>query len=230
MPNTPDILPAGAEASVVSGLQRLNSNPELISEQLGDITDRETKTSRLSDDQQQEVAANEEQGRQAGNQLRRSAKGALKKINDIFDGESGEKFTEQDREQAEKSPPRLPTFPITISIFALIKDILDVPENLSAVAAGLATLTSIPISLIILKWVWEKTAGGTAGGWLKKKMIRWVWMKYIGAVIIEFIPFINFVPTYTIFILMTHRKEIKLVRGMKQIMEKIRHRKKLLHA
>ncbi len=107
-----------------------------------------------------------------------------------------------------KNTPTEPSFPFIMVTLAVIKDILDIPGELSIIGIVATTILSVFISLILLFWC----LGKLSGGWWKKKIIGWLWTRYIFAVLIEFLPFMKMIPATTIFILMAHNKEKKIVK------------------
>jgi len=144
----------------------------------------------------------------------------LKKIEDSFE-EENEEFDGDDlalmvEDQAEK-----PDFPYMVFIFAIIKDCLDVMANLTIIGILFVWPLSIIFALGLFMWVF----GRMGGGWWKKRIIRWVWNRYMLTIVIEFIPFLQMIPANTIFILMVHNKETKIVKLMNEALEQIHNLK-----
>ncbi len=112
----------------------------------------------------------------------------------------------------------MPTFPIFILIAALFKDILDIPTNLSLVAALLSSIFGFFLSMIIFFWIFGKMNGK----WWKKRLIKWLWKRYVLAMIVEMLPGISLVPLATIFVLMAHYREKKIVILANKALEALR--------
>jgi len=106
-----------------------------------------------------------------------------------------------------QGPPEKPQFPVMIASMAVLKDILD---SIDATGFGIivTTFTTIGISLVIALWM----LGKMSGGWWKGRMIKWFWNRYLLMFIVEFIPFLKFVPATTVLVLMAHYKETRVVK------------------
>lgn len=140
---------------------------------------------------------------------------AFEQIKQLF----ASKGEELDEEGAAKllggSTPPLPSFPILIVALAVTKDFLDM---MSFTLIGLVFVMPFSIGVAIILMFW--CLGKIHGGWWKKRMIRWLWMRYVIAILIEFIPFVQFIiPATTIFVLMAHYKETKVVQLMNEGLE-----------
>ncbi len=142
-----------------------------------------------------------------------------RKITNLFE-DQGEVFGVE-IEAMLSSIAEKPSFPIFILVFAIIKDILDAPLGLSLIFTILTSILSLFLSLILYMWVSSRLSGGV---W-KRGMIGWMWTRYIAVVLIEFIPLVNIVPAYTIFILMAHNKENKIVQLFNDSLEMIQSAK-----
>lgn len=101
-----------------------------------------------------------------------------------------------------------PSFPYLIFAVAVLKDIVDVVATLSIIGVPFAFALSFPMSLILFIWV----MGKMSGGWWKKMLIRGILVRLGITIGIEFIPGVNIIPTTTVFILMTHYREKKVVK------------------
>lgn len=141
---------------------------------------------------------------------------ALARIRSIFE-KHGEKFAAGDEKKLIASKPSKPKFPAFMLALAAIKDILDIPGDLSVVGIILTTLTSFLIAVTLFIWTWNKISGG----WWKTRLIRWLWIRYVATILIEFIPGIKLVPTNTIFIFMAYKKEAKIVKLFNRALEEL---------
>jgi hypothetical protein len=117
--------------------------------------------------------------------------------------------------KGEKTP--LPPFPYFIFTIAVLKDIVDVIATITVVGIVLSMALSFLFALILFMW----TMGKMSGGWWKKKLINYILVRYGITIIIEFIPGVNIIPTTTIFILMAHYRETKIVKLMNLALEKM---------
>lgn len=113
--------------------------------------------------------------------------------------------------------PKAPQFPFIIVLMAIFKDIVDF-LNLTLVGAPIPVVAAFIVGIVLFFWV----LGKASGGWWKKKLIKWLWNRYIVALLIEFIPFINMVPATTIFILLAHYREKKLVKAINFALEQLK--------
>lgn len=124
-----------------------------------------------------------------------------------------------DSETAEKlvteSAPKLPGFPFLWAGLAFIKDALDAIATISVIGIIFTYPLSIGLGVALFLW----TLGKMSGGWWKKAIIRWVWVRFGLVLIIEMIPFVQIIPANTIFILMVHYKETKIVKLLNRGLE-----------
>lgn len=137
--------------------------------------------------------------------------------------EGGETIDDGDMEiiremKTEKVP--LPPFPYFIFSIALLKDIVDVIATITLVGIVLSMALSFLFALILFIW----TMGKMSGGWWKKKLINYILVRYSITIAIEFIPGVNIIPTTTIFILMAHYRETKIVKLLNLALEELHSR------
>lgn len=111
----------------------------------------------------------------------------------------------------------LPPFPMFIFVIAILKDLIDIAD-ITLVGVVITTLLSILFSIILFFWL----IGKVSGKWWKKKVLNWLWKRYIAAIIIEFIPFLKIAPVMTIFVIMAHRRETKVVRAINFALEELK--------
>ena len=122
----------------------------------------------------------------------------LSDLNKELEGnfEIGEELEGEDFEELKVSPPKRPSFPIFIFICAVAKDILDI------ISLGLlGTFTNIIVWIIIRLWLFRKV------NFIQRMLYR----RYVFAWIIEFIPFFNWIPQWSIFVLRAHATEYKKI-------------------
>lgn len=129
----------------------------------------------------------------------------------------GVAYEEGNEELLVKNPPEKPPFPGIILSIALLKDLLDAAE-ITGIGVLITTALSFLIGLVLFLW----TLGKLSGGWWKKKLVRKVFIKYGLAITIEFLPVLKLIPTATIFVLMAHYDETKVVRLLNGALERIR--------
>lgn len=139
---------------------------------------------------------------------------AFDAIGELF-ASRGEKFEDEDAQRLQEAPPSTPGFPFMIAGVSLLKDVLDWPFDVSLVFAIVAWLLSVLMGLILTFW----TFGKISGGWWKKSLIRWLWMRFFIMLGLELIPFVNMIPANTIFVLMAHYKEKKIVKLFDEALE-----------
>lgn len=169
---------------------------------------------------EEEIFRNLEYQRASERSEQLKIEGVFERIREIFKNQNENLENEDEEsllmaeEKAEES-----SFPLIIVIIALLKDVaIDAPLTFSLIGGILSPIFSLVFTVILFFWV----LGKLSGGWWKKKLIRWLWLRYIVAIIIEFIPWINIVPTNTIFILMAHYREKKMVKLFNLALEELR--------
>lgn len=111
----------------------------------------------------------------------------------------------------------LPPFPLFMFIIAILKDLIDIAD-ITLVGIIVTTIVSAIFSVILFFWLFGKVSGK----WWKKKVVGWLWKRYVAAIIIEFIPFLKLAPTMTIFIIMAHRRETKVVKAINFALEELK--------
>ncbi|MBP7811391.1 MAG: hypothetical protein KA054_00945 [Candidatus Moranbacteria bacterium] len=86
---------------------------------------------------------------QANNERQREVEGGvIERVRNIF-RDQGEDFDEDDKRLLSSEPVQKPGFPIIIFTFAVIKDCLDLPLELSIIGIVLTTLLSLLLSAIL---------------------------------------------------------------------------------
>jgi len=139
---------------------------------------------------------------------------AFSRIRELFESKD-EKFEDEDAELLlTKLPPR-PSFPFIILGASITKDILDWPLDLSLILTVVAFFISVAMGLILTFWC----MGKISGGWWKKALIKWLWVRFFTMMAIEIIPFVQLVPANTIFVLMAYYKEKKIVKLFEEALE-----------
>ncbi len=139
------------------------------------------------------------------------------RVREIF-RDGGENFEEGDEKLLVANPPQEPDFPYMIVMMAAMKDLLDIPLELTLIGIIFTTMLSLVLACILFIWC----LGKTSGGWWKQKIIRWIWIRCVATILLEFIPFFKMVPATTIFILMAHFHEKKIVRLFNVALEELR--------
>lgn len=125
---------------------------------------------------------------------------------------------EEDEKLIISDVPKIPPFPFLIVLMAVFKDVIDFLLNLTLIAAPLPVISSFLVGVVLFFWV----LGKASGGWWKKRLIKWLWTRYVITLLIELVPFVNIVPATTIFILMAHYREKKIVRIINGVLEELR--------
>jgi len=152
------------------------------------------------------------------NEQHREIKRIVGRVREIFD-DKGENFEEGDEKLLVAEPAKKPDFPQIIFMAAVMKDLLDIPLELSIIGIILTTMLSFVLSIVLFIWI----LGKLRGGWWKKKIIRWLWIRYVAVIILEFIPFFKIVPATTLFIWMAYKKEKKIVKLFNLALEELRN-------
>lgn len=129
----------------------------------------------------------------------------------------GEKFNVEDVDKIKQTVPPLPPFPTIMVSIAVLKDLTDFPSDATLVGIFLATFLGIVVSLILTIWSWKKMGGW----WWKKYIISWFWKAFVFEVLIEIFPFLQLIPATTILVLMTHYRELKVVKLLNLALDKM---------
>lgn len=140
----------------------------------------------------------------------------IEEIHEIFRNEK-ETFDEENIGNLKHNPPEPVHFPIFIFACALAKDAADVPSTILVVTILISIFLGFVLSFILFLWAFGKMSGG----WWKKAIIRWLWIRLGLVALIEMLPVIQLIPANTIFILMVHYKEKKIVRLFNLALEKM---------
>lgn len=102
----------------------------------------------------------------------------------------------EDVDAAKTERPEKSGFPFLTVFLAVFKDISDIPGEL--LTFGLwGTVTNIVAAVVIFFYLNGRV------GFIKRRLYR----KYIFAMIIEFIPFLNWIPQSTFFVIRAHATE-----------------------
>ncbi len=125
-------------------------------------------------------------------------------------------FNDGDELLMVKKPPVTPPFPVIIVGLAILKDFLDVLD-VSIIGIIFTTIASILVSIILAFW----TFGRASGGWWKKRLFTWLIKRFLIMLGLELVPFFKIIPATTIFILMAHYREKKLVKIANLVLEEL---------
>ncbi len=155
---------------------------------------------------------------------RKNTRRVINKVRNIFK-DKGENFEDGDEKLLASNPPQKPSFPYIIMMLAISKDLIDIPGDLSGIGIIATTAFSFVISLVLFMWV----LGKLGGGWWKKKIIRWLWKRYVYTIILEFIPGFQIIPATTIFVFMAYHHEKKIVKLLNLALEEFRNAKIFRH-
>lgn len=156
-------------------------------------------------------------------ELNKAINQTLGKVKEIFRKE-GEEFEDSDAKRLAEDPPTHSDFPFMILAVAIAKDALDwVGTGLALTVIGIIVwifvyIVGLVLALVLLMWCFGKTSGG----WWKKRIIRYLWIRYILAMCIELVPGLNVVPANTIFVLMVHYREKKIVKLFNLALEEMK--------
>ncbi len=101
--------------------------------------------------------------------------------------------------------PTKSNFPVIIFSLAVIKDILDVPFDVSVVLVIAASIFSFFIGLVIFFWGFGKTNR------LQRKLFKGFIKRWASMCVVELIPGLQVIPATAIFVLLAHFRETKFV-------------------
>ncbi|MFW5887351.1 MAG: tripartite tricarboxylate transporter TctB family protein [Bacteriovoracia bacterium] len=142
-------------------------------------------------------------------------------IKDIFIGKNSGIITEDDKKEVlyTTDKPNKPIFPIMIMGVAVFKDFIDFIQ-LTGAGIIITILTTLITFVIFFIWMLNKS---TSGGWWKRRLMKVLWKRLsiwlLGAAIIEAIPLLGFLPATSIFVLMVHHEEKKIVKLFNEFLE-----------
>ncbi len=156
---------------------------------------------------------------QATTRHARINKRAIADIRAMFQKE-GEALSDEDLNELttlNAKPATLPDFPFFIVSLAVLKDIIDFGDLL-IVGIVITTALSFVIAVILFFWVLGKTSGGR---W-KKKILKKLFVRLGIVITIEFIPFFKILPVTTVFVLLAHYDETKVVKLINSGLERLR--------
>jgi hypothetical protein len=85
------------------------------------------------------------------------------------------------------------------------------------VTIPVAMIIGIMTSFMLFFWMWGKVKGM----WYKKMILGWAWKRFIITAFAESFPILNIFPGATIFVLMAHFRETKVVRLMNAALDAI---------
>lgn len=157
----------------------------------------------------------EDMAAQAFEQMAEEEQQAFKQVSQLHQKE-GESLSEQDFSQLQtESAKSRPSFPALIFSLALIKDVLDVPLDLTVVAAIFASILSVFCGLALAFWM----LGKMSGAWYKRGMIKWFWRRFALVMVIEFIPGLQLIPANVVLVWMAHNRENKAVQLLNNSLE-----------
>lgn len=130
----------------------------------------------------------------------------LSELNKELGWEGEEALAENDIEEIKANLPQRPSFPIFTFFCALLKDFIDI-----ASLGILGIFTNIIIWIVISVYLWGKV------GFVKKLLYR----RIIFVIILEFIPFINMIPQWSVFVLRGYFGERKKVNQVLEAIESL---------
>lgn len=143
-----------------------------------------------------------------------------KSIQEIFKN-GGEDISDDDIDQITIQKPTAPRFPFIILTLAIIKDLLDFPANLLVIGVPVSMMAAFAMNVVLFFWI----LGKVRFKGFRKRFIRWVLSRAWITALLEMIPFVQIVPVTTIFILMVHFKEKKIVKLFDLALEELRRSK-----
>lgn len=127
----------------------------------------------------------------------------ITEIKELFTDE-GEIFEDGDEEELRINPPNNPGFPWLIFGASLFVDIIDVLE---LTLVGIIITKTLSFFLLSFIFLWIILRGSH---WWQKGIMRWIFVRFGITAVIE--ATLGIFPATTIFVLLVHRKEKKIVR------------------
>jgi len=121
-----------------------------------------------------------------------------------------EPLEEDEIEELKINPPEEPLFPIIIFGLAVLKDILD-----WFTAGWLGWLLALFLGGIIGIWIFLQT------GFVMKRILKRLILPAILAFIVAVIPYLNFVPESSAFVLIIHYSEKREAKKILKLLKKI---------
>lgn len=186
-----------------------------------DVTQRRTIQSNLQEDRPREQTPKEEApgtyDTPPQTNSRRKARGFA--LNALRQFALEEKLDVQDDELLATQPKKveLAPFPYGIFFLAFIKDVLDAVFTISIFGFIVAVALTPMIAFVLFYWV----MGKMNGGWWKKRLIGWMWVRLLIVIGFEILPFFQIIPATTIFVLMVHFRETKLGKAFNAVLERV---------
>ncbi len=129
----------------------------------------------------------------------------MTEIKTLFEEELEEVFDDEYLDELKINPPEEPHFPYLILMAAISKDILDGFLTATLVGTFFSWFFSLFLGLIIFMWLLGKL------GIARKMLLRWGIKRAGLTIVIESIPFLAIIPTATIFVVLAHNREKKIV-------------------
>jgi|GEM_PF-5242724 len=113
----------------------------------------------------------------------------------------------------DEPPPPSPEFPWFAIYCSVCKDLLDFTLiELTGVGYVVVLILGWILWIILFFWYLGKINGTSWRGFFIKRFWKWLWIRLLGAAVVESIPLLKIIPTYTILVLLAHHREKKLVK------------------
>ncbi|MCP6720115.1 MAG: hypothetical protein KJI72_02185 [Patescibacteria group bacterium] len=139
----------------------------------------------------------------------------ITEIKTLFEKEAGEVFDDEYLDEIKTNPPEEPHFPYLILMAAISKDVIDGLLTATLLGAFFSWFFSLFLGLIIFMWLMGKL------GIARKMLLRWGIKRAGLTIIIESIPFLAVIPTATIFVVLAHNRERKIIQLFFLALEKL---------
>jgi len=144
------------------------------------------------------------------------AKLVAKKVKEIF-ADKGEEVDDEDIENIKEGDiPENPPFPGFILLLALLKDGVDAGD-ITIIGVVFTTIFSFITTIILFFWTFNKIKHG----YFKKKFLKRTLWLLAGTVLVEWIPLLKIIPTESIYVLLVHFRQKKIVRLFDLALEEI---------
>lgn len=131
-------------------------------------------------------------------------------IDNNFVNQETEQFSNEEINEVRINKPGIPSFPLFLFAFAILKDILDLAE---LTIIGIIISWFVTAIFVVIVWFW---CLGKVGS-IKKIVIR----RLLMVAALSLIPIIGLFPEASLFILWVHFREVRYIGDILQALEKM---------
>lgn len=132
----------------------------------------------------------------------------------IFE-KDGDSFENEYADKLKIELPDKPFFPTFIFFISIVKDVLDLLD-FTGVGVIITTFFSVIIWMILFLWMWGKIS------WWQKGVTRWALRRLVYFMLGEMTPYAKMIPFSSIFVVLAHNHEKKVVQLFYDVADKLR--------